>query len=77
MKTMNACKSKFPFRLKSLMRERKIKVREMAAVLDTTYVTIIHYRRGQTEPSISRLIEIANFFDVTVDYLVGNDENRE
>lgn len=33
------------------------------------------YERGEKEPSTRTLIELADIFDVSVDYLVGREKN--
>ena len=37
--------------------------------------SIRKYERGDTEPSLSSLIAIAEFFDVSVDFLIGRKDD--
>ena len=34
---------------------------------------VSHWEKGHSEPSISQLITLSNYFGVTIDYLVGKD----
>ena len=40
-------------------------------MLNMNSVTYLRYEKGQREPSIDTLIEIASFYGVSIDYLVG------
>ena len=61
----------FSKRLKDLRKENNISQLELAKLLNMTKMAISHWESGHSEPSISQLIEISNYFDVTVDYLIG------
>ena len=37
-------------------------------------VTYLHYEKGQREPPIDTLIQFADFYSVTVDFLLGRTE---
>ena len=43
--------------------------------LNMSQNTISRYERGEREPGISELIAIADYFHVSVDYLIGRTEN--
>ena len=45
--------------------------KDLAEKLNTTSKTISHWETGYTEPSIQQLIALADFFDTTIDELVG------
>ncbi len=61
----------FRKRLRELRKENNVSQLELAKVLNMTKMAVSHWESGHSEPSISQLIEIANFFDVSVDYLIG------
>ena len=44
---------------------------KLAEALNISAKTISHWETGYTEPSISQLIQLADFFDVTLDELMG------
>ena len=47
----------------------------MALDLNMTQNTISRYETGEREPGISELILIADYFHVSVDYLIGHTDN--
>ena len=44
---------------------------KLANALNISIKTISHWETGYTEPSISQLIQIADYFEITIDELVG------
>lgn len=48
---------------------------KLAMELNTNQNTISRYENGEREPSIRDLIKIADYFNVSVDYLVGRTDN--
>ena len=65
---------KFGDILHNLIKRDKIKQYELADEMFLSYKTISSWTCGRTEPNISQLIELSNFFDVTVGQLVGAEE---
>ena len=61
-------------RLKELRKRKKISQLKLAIDLNTNQNTISRYETGEREPSISDLIKIADYFNVTLDYLVGRSD---
>lgn len=61
----------FPTAISSLLKERKITPGELAGHLGVTRQTVSNYCLGQTTPSFQLLCEIADFFDVSTDFLLG------
>ena len=64
----------FKERLKELRNEKSISQQELGALVNVTKMAISHWEKGHSEPSISQLILLAEFFQVTVDYLIGKTE---
>ena len=62
-------------RLKGLRKEKKITQLKLAMDLNMTQNTISRYESGEREPGIAELIRIADYFDVSVDYLLERTEN--
>ena len=60
----------FSDNLKMLRKEQNIGQQNLAEKLNVSVKTISHWETGYTEPSISQLIMLANFFDVSIDDLV-------
>jgi len=70
-------KEPFPSRLKDLIEERRITQQELADVLGVTRQAVSLYATGQSTPDIKALEKIANYFDVSADYLLGRMETRQ
>lgn len=62
-------------RLKELRKRKGISQLRLATDLNTTQNTISRYETGEREPGIDELIKIADYFNVSVDYLIGRTEN--
>ncbi len=58
-------------RLKELRESRRIYQREMAENLGLSFRGYQNYETGQTEPKLSTLVALADFYGVSIDYLVG------
>ena len=61
-------------RLKELREERGMTQKRLAQALGLTSVTYLHYEKSQREPPLSLLADMAAFFEVSVDYLLGLTE---
>ena len=58
-------------RLKELREANNLTQKQLAEKLNINSVTYLHYEKSQREPPLSLLADIAKFYDVTVDYLLG------
>ncbi len=65
----------FGERLKFLRENKNILQKELANVLNTTSQTISGWEISRTKPDYDTLVKIANYFNVSVDYLLGNEKN--
>ncbi len=63
-------------RLKQLRNERRFYQRELAEYLGVSVRTYQFYESGHNEPNIKSLIALADFYNVTIDYLVGRTDER-
>jgi transcriptional regulator with XRE-family HTH domain len=63
----------FGKQLKDLRNQKGLKQTDMAALLGITVRAYQNYELEAREPSLSVLIALADFFDVSLDYLVGRD----
>lgn len=61
----------FSIRLENLLEERNLKQKQLAAALDIAPSTLNGYLRQGREPNYETLVDIANFFEVSTDYLLG------
>ncbi len=62
-------------RLKELRSEKGVSQKVVADFLGITVKGYCFYELGQREPSISTLIKLCNYFDVSADYLIGRSDN--
>ena len=67
----------FATRLKELRKSKKITQLTLALKLKTNQNTISRYESGEREPGINEIIAIADYFDVSVDYLIGVTDNPD
>lgn len=66
----------FGERLRMLRRERDLTQKQLADLLHIARSTIAGYERGGKEPDNERLKQIANFFGVSVDFMIGASNDR-
>lgn len=64
-------KNKFKDNLKSLREDKGIGQVELAKKIGVSKGTISFWENGLREPTMSSLISLSQFFDVSIDYLVG------
>lgn len=64
---------KFKENLRLLRQQAKLTVAETASALNMPYRTYQNYELGQREPNLETLVKIADFFDVSIDMLVGRN----
>ena len=62
-------------RLKELRKAKGISQLKLAIDLNTNQNTISRYETGEREPGINELIKIADYFQVSIDYLLERTEN--
>lgn len=63
-------------RLKELRTERKMSMRELAVLCDTSKSAIGMYEKGKRSPKYETMEAIADTFNVDIDYLLGKSEIR-
>ena len=67
--------SKFSERFRALKDKSEMTLKELSNALDISVPNLSYYMKGR-EPSYDILISIADYFDVTVDWLIGRTDNR-
>ena len=63
--------------IKYLRQEQDVTQEQLAAALGITSRAVSQWENGRTAPDISQLPALANFFDVTTDFLLGVDIKRK
>lgn len=62
-------------RIKELRKNRHISQLRMAMDLHMAQNTISRYETGEREPGLAELIKIADYFQVSIDYLLERTDN--
>ncbi len=63
-------------RLKELRKESGLKQTEISKLLNISQMAYSYYERGLREPDIKTLIKLSEIFNVSVDYLIENENTR-
>ena len=63
-------------RMQELRQERGISMKDAARALEMPYTTYVNYEKGTREPNSETLINIANFYNTSIDYLLGKSNVR-
>ena len=64
---------KFGERLKELRQEKNIGQVELAAKIGVSKGIISLWEQSKREPTLSSLVAIADYFSITIDYLIGRE----
>lgn len=64
-------------RLKELRKEKKLSQEQIAKILSVTQRTYGGYELETSEPSIQTLCNLADYYNVSLDYLVGRERKDE
>ena len=60
-------------RLKKLRIEKGLSQEELSNILSLNKSTICCYEKGTRVPSLEVLIKLSDYFEVSIDYLLGRD----
>ncbi|MEC2197805.1 helix-turn-helix transcriptional regulator [Bacillus subtilis] len=66
----------FSTKLKKLRLEKKMKQQEVADKLGIARTTYASYEQGKREPDHETLIKIAEYYDVTIDFLLRGESQE-
>lgn len=64
----------FPSRLKAARKARRLTLSEVAAACGIHLRAYQRYEAGEREPDFDRLIALADFLNVSADYLLGRTD---
>jgi Predicted transcriptional regulators len=64
-------------RIRELRKARKLKQADLANLLGMAQQTISKYENGTVEPDITTMNTLSDFFNVSVDYLLGNTNTSD
>ena len=65
------------FRLKELRKSKRLSQTRLAMELNMNQNTICRYETGAREADYETLVKIADYFDVSIDYLLYRTDNPE
>lgn len=68
--------SKLSERLLTLRQERGLSQKNLVKEMGFALNTYVRYERGERVPDANALVQIADFYGVSLDYLVGRAEER-
>lgn len=66
--------NKFPERLKRMRERNRLKQCVLSELCGLNRNSIKRYEAGKVEPTVSSLESIADYFDVSIDYLLGRSD---
>lgn len=65
----------FGERIKMLRMERNIKQSDLGEAVGLTYTAVSDIERGRRTTTLEKLVALADYFDVSIDYLIGRTDN--
>ena len=66
----------FGERLKLIRLEKKLSLEELGKIIGVSKTTLSKYERAMREPKITIINDLAAYFEVPVEWLIGYDENK-
>lgn len=67
----------FKTRFNQLRNEKRFSQKQIADYLKVSKVTVWQWENGIYEPSNERQLQLADFFNVSLDYLMGRSEIKQ
>lgn len=69
--------NKFPERLKKMRERNRLKQCVLSELCGLNRNAVKLYELGEVEPTRKSLESIADYFDVSIDYLLGRSDNQK
>lgn len=63
--------------IRDLRKEKRVSQTELAKIVGVSQTTVTAWETGKAEPSSSAVSNLADYFNVTTDYLLGRPEKKE
>ena len=64
-------------RLKELRTSKGLSMREAAKQLELPPTTYCNWENGEREPNSEMMVRLADFYGVSIDYMIGRTDERE
>lgn len=61
-------------KLKEIRKDKKISQKQLSEAIGYSQSVICDWENGKSEPTATPLIKLADYFDVTIDYLLGRED---
>jgi transcriptional regulator with XRE-family HTH domain len=62
-------------RIQELRKENGVSQKKLADSLGMSQGNLCDWEKGRSQPDIAMLIALSNFFDVSIDYIVGRSDD--
>jgi len=69
--------STFSERIKELRLEKNLTQTQLGEIIGVKHFSIYSYEKGRACPEMRGLVSLADYFDVSMDYLAGRTDKRE
>lgn len=63
--------------IRDLRKEKRVSQTELAKIVGVSQTTVTAWETGKAEPSSSAVSNLADYFNVTTDYLLGRPEKKD
>lgn len=63
--------------IRDLRKEKRVSQTELAKIVGVSQTTVTAWETGKAEPSSSAVSNLADYFNVTTDYLLGRPEKKK
>ena len=60
--------------LKKIREQQNLNQQKVAMDLNISREALSHYETGKREPSLSLLVQMSEYFNVSIDYLINGEE---
>ena len=74
---LHLSQGKFMIGLKTIRKLKNLNQQKVAFDLNITRECLSYYENGKREPSLSMLIKMSNYFNVSIDYLITGEEFKK
>ena len=65
----------FPTRILELKKEKNLLQKDIANASGVTVRNYQRYEKGEAQPTLPVLLKLADYFNVSIDYLVGRSDD--
>ena len=67
----------FAERIKELRLEKNLTQTQLGEIIGVKHFSIYSYEKGRACPEMKSLVALADYFDVSMDYLAGRTDRKE